>query len=576
MSNDAGGHRPRLFQLIYPYWVSNRSWKSWLLVACLLAYSFGGVYLAVWANRLTGEVVDAMVKRDWEQLWPVLLTTVGVGVAGVVATLTNYVASQLLNLEWRAWMTDRYLNAWAEHGAYYEIEREGLLTNADQRLSQDIQMFIQDTLTLSFGVIHVVVTIISFTVVLWQLSGTLSFTVHGWHVSIPGYMVYIAFLYQIISFTITHYSGRALIRLLSHKQTVEANFRYLGMQLRENSEQIAFYRGGERERQQLRGHFGDVLHNWKDIIFCTGRMMFFRDTYVQAVGLVVPTLSALPRYLIGAITLGDVTRITGAFNSLTSALSFFTQAYTTFSEWLALGHRLQDFSWALSRAEHLPRNIEVRRHPGSEIETSPVVLALPDGELMAKVPSLRIKQGERWLIRGRSGVGKSTFLRAIAGMWPYGSGTVSLPGVASLMFLPQRSYIPYGKLKAALCYPSESDRFSDEECRHALQECLLGHYAGVLDVEDRWQQKLSGGEQQRLAFARVILHRPAFVFLDEATSALDGESESRLYSLLIERLPNSAVISVAHREALETFHDHVLVIQRPDDTASSPYSTATA
>lgn len=568
--------RPNSFQLIYPFWISGKNWKSWILVGICLGNTFGGVYVAVWSNRLAGQVVDAMVRREWSGLWPVLLTTLGVSVGSVILTIIGYSAYQLLNLEWRSWMTRYYVNAWVKHSAYYEMERDDLVSNADERISMDIQMFIADTMNLAFDFIQAVGTLISFSVILWSVSGTLTFVCFGRDISIPGYMVYVAVLYQGISFAITHLSGRRLVSLLHDKQTVEADFRYQGMQVRENAEQIAFYRGSERERQHLIMRFGEVIKNWKSIIYTTSRMMLFRGTYVQT-GSIVPTVAALPRYLAGAISLGDVTRITGAFNQVSGALSFFSQAYQTVTEWLALSHRLRDLHWAIFRAEHLPRSIEVTRYGGRQIELSTISLALSNGELMARVPPIRIIQGERWLIRGRSGAGKSTYLRAIAGIWPYGEGSVRLPQGAALMFLPQRSYIPSGSLKAALCYPSDASQFSDEQCRDVLQQCLLGGYVDELGATNRWQQLLSGGEQQRLAIARVILQRPDFVFLDEATSAIDGETETALYMALIDRLPNSSIISVAHREALEAFHDHVLELRGADERyPMSPLSPAMA
>ncbi len=548
-----------VLRLLYPFWVSGRDWLAWGLVSFIVAYAFGGVYLAVRGNTLAGALVDALLKRQWPIVWPVLLDTLAVGMAGVIGTILSYAATQLLNLRWRAWLTKKYVEAWTERGAYYALERDGLLSNADERIAQDIQLFLQTTLTLTTDLIRVPLTVVSFSIILWRLSGTIGFTAFGYRLSIGGYLVYIVFLYQILALLITHLSGRALIRLLADRQTVEANFRYRGMLLRENAEQIAFYRGGRREEQHLKDRFADIVGNWKRIIFVTSRMTLLQNVYFQS-GSVVPTLAALPRYLAGRITLGAVTQITGAFNQVSGALSFFSQAYADFSQWVAIGHRLCDLSAALSRAKSEPAAIQVNRSSESGMTISGLTLMRPSGEVMATVPPVRIRQGERWLIRGRSGAGKSTYLRAIAGIWPYGAGTVTLSEGESLMFLPQRSYIPSGTLKAALCYPSDPGAFPDERCRAVLASCLLGAYTSALATEDRWQQTLSGGEQQRLAIARALLHRPAFVFLDEATSAQDGDAEQCLYRTLLGELPDSAVISVAHRETLEEFHEHVIVL----------------
>ncbi|WP_409160551.1 ABC transporter ATP-binding protein/permease [Pectobacterium sp. B2J-2] len=543
-----------------PYWKSRESWKGWILLAVLLVLMFGGIYVMVWANQLDGQVVDAMVARQWDGLWQVLLLALGAGILTVVLKLlSGYLGHEMLKYQWRSWMTEWYLSAWTRHRAYYGIERDGSLDNADQRIAQDIEEFIQLSLTLSLSTINAVVTSVTFTVVLWKLSGTLEFSLGGHEFAIPGYMVYLAYAYVLGSLLVSHYVGRPLIGLFNRKQTVEADFRYRGMQLRENAEQIAFYDGGERERQRLLAAFGNVKDNWRDIMICTCKMMFARDVYVQ-IGSIVPTLGALPRYLSGAITLGDVTRLTGAFNTLNANLSFFTQAYVGFAQWRAVSNRLRDLSAAIHRIERMPENITVERHDESFICSTGLTLTRPDGETISTIPALRIGTGERWLIRGVSGAGKSTLLRAIAGMWPYGSGRVAMPGNAHLMFLPQRSYIPYGTLKAALCYPGEVCQFDDQACRNVLTAVRLGAIVERLGDEDRWQHKLSGGEQQRLAIARALLHSPDFLFLDEATSALDPETESLLYNMLLERLPLATLVSVAHRESLRDFHDHVFDI----------------
>ena len=557
--------RPGVLQIILPYWKTRESWKGWVLLGILILLMFTGVYIAVWSNELDGQVVDAMVARKWDGLWQVLVLALVVSVFQVITSvLGTYLGNEGLRYQWRSWMTTWYLKAWTRHRAYYGIERDGSIDNADQRISQDIDEFIQITLTLSLSTLRVIVNTVAFTVVLWNLSGTLEFRMGGRDFAIPGYMVYLAYAYAIGSLLVSHYFGRPLIGLFNRRQTVEADFRYRGMQLRENAEQVAFYDGGERERQRLIASFENVKDNWRDIMFRTCKMMLARDIYVQT-GSIVPTVGALPQYLSGVITLGDVTRITGAFNTLNSSLSFFTQAYIGFAQWRALGNRLRDLSAAIHRVETMPETLVVGRGSERAIKATSLGLTKPTGEPISAIPALRIGAGERWLIRGNSGAGKSTLLRAIAGMWPYGKGHVTLPADASLMFLPQRSYIPFGTLKSGLCYPGQSSQFDDATCREVLEVVRLGTFSDRLEERDRWQHKLSGGEQQRLAMARALLHRPDFLFLDEATSALDPQTEQALYAALMERLPGTTVVSVAHRESLEAFHDNVLEVEATED-----------
>ncbi|NIJ72720.1 ABC transporter ATP-binding protein/permease [Xanthomonas sp. F4] len=553
-------HRPRLRDLILPYWTSRESWRGWILLAIRLTLMFTSIYLAVWSNQLQGQVVDALVKRQWDDIWHSLgLSWIAGMLTMLLAMVLLFAITQLQQYEWRTAMTRWLLRAWTRRRAYYAIERDGRLDNADQRISQDVARFIELTLQLFLDPIHVLVSAISFTVVLWNLSGTLHFTLWGIDFAIPGYMVYLVYAYSAGMLLVSHLTGRPLIHLFNLRQTVEANFRYRGMQLRENAEQIAFYDGGAQEHKRLDDAFEQVRANWRDIIARNAKLMLARETYSNTFSShLLPTAAAMPRYLSGAITMGDVTRVGGAFSAVSSSLAFFSQAYVTFTEWWALGNRLRDLLGALQDVHAQPAGIHVSQTPESAIATHGLALHRPDGAPLTTIPALRMRRGERWLLRGASGAGKSTLLRAVAGIWPYGEGEIDKPRDGRLMFLPQRSYIPQGTLKAALCYPGQPEDFDDGRVQDVLHEVRLSTLAGRLHDSDRWQQTLSGGEQQRLAICRALLHRPDYLFLDEATSALDPDTERALYQALVHALPDSTLISVAHRESLAAYHDHVL------------------
>ncbi len=569
------GTRPRLRDLILPYWTSRDSWRGWILLAIKVVLMFTSVYLAVWSNKLSGQVVDAMVKREWDGLLPVLALAWTAGMLTMlVSMVVSFTVLEFLQYEWRTSMTRWFLQEWTRHRTYYAIERDGCVDNADQRISQDIARFVELTLFLLLNPIHVVVSAVSFTFVLWKLSGTLSFTFQGIDFAIPGYMVYLVYAYSAGALLVSHLAGRPLIKLFNVRQTVEANFRYQGMQLRENAEQIAFYDGGDQERRRMEQSFEAVRENWRAIIFRTVKMVLARETYLHT-GSLLPTAAALPRYLSGAISMGDVTRISGAFVQVSSSLTFFTQAYANFTEWWALGNRLRDLLGAVEAVRAQPTEIHIDRTGGTDIAVQGLTLRKPGGEPLASIPPLRLQQGERWLLRGTSGAGKSTLLRAVAGIWPYGEGEIRHPGAGRLMFLPQRSYIPQGTLKAALCYPGQPGDFDDERVRQVLREVRLPELADRLHDTDRWQQKLSGGEQQRLAIGRALLQRPDYLFLDEATSALDPDTEQALYQALLEALPHGTLVSVAHRESLAGYHDHVLDLTSLRGSAAAP-SPATA
>lgn len=553
--------RPGLASFVLQYWRSEDKWKALALLAVTIGITFFTTYLLVWSNKLVGQVTDALVNKKWDAVLIIFATSVGVGVLSGIVLISNVAIGQVLDLRWRAWLTERLLDRWTRASKFYDIERDGLLKNADQRIAEDVRIFTDTSLNLFTSLVGVTTHTVTFTVVLWGLSKTVEIDMFGSTWVVYGYMVYIAFAWAIGGLAVTHWFGKKLIALNMQKQGVEADYRYLAMQLRENAEQVALYKGGAREHRRLTERFAFVKQNFLSLVVRTWKVDMARNTYGHIFD-PLNTVAALPLYFASKLTYGELVRTAGAFGNLKSALSFFSQAYVGFTNWLAVTNRLRDLHAALDAAEALGRGGFVVTQGGQNaIQTGEVTLRTPKGELLTVVPPLSFKAGERWLVRGSSGAGKSTLLRAIAGIWPHGSGTVSLPRDTAIFFLPQRSYIPSGSLAAAICYPAEPTEFSESELRAALDQCGLSHLVASLDSVDHWQQKLSGGEQQRLAFARVLLHRPAFVFLDEATSAVDPATETRLYQALLANLPHAAVISIAHRESLAAYHDHILQVE---------------
>lgn len=549
--------RPSILQLALPFWRSSERASALVKLAVILAFTFGGTYLAVEANKLAGEVIDALVNRKWELVLRVMLSSVAVGLASSAVSILHAVVNNLLDLQWRTWMTRDFLTRWTDHHSYYELEREGQLSNADQRIAEDVRLFTDQTLGLGLTFVSAGVKGVSFGYLLWSLSGSLEFSIAGHHISIPGYMLILAFAYTGVQLWLTHWVGKVMVGLSNQKQTVEADFRYAAMTVRENAEQIAFYGGAKRELARLLDRFHLVRRNRVAIIGREAKVMATQESYGRIFD-PIPTIGVLPRYFAGELTLGGVTQVTGAFNMFSGTLSIVNQAYLGIATWLAISNRLRDLSWSLAKAQDVRRGVVVKQTPQRELTTSSLELRTPLGVSLTKIVSQRFAPGERWLVRGPSGAGKSTLLRAIAGLWPHGDGSIDRPAHARLMFLPQQSYIPDGTLKSALAYPAEADQFGDEECLRVLDTVGLFQRASSLSAWERWQHELSGGEQQRLALGRVLLHKPDFLFLDEATSALDESSEAELYQALLAALPDSAVISVAHRSTLLRFHDRVL------------------
>ncbi|MFZ6764001.1 ABC transporter ATP-binding protein/permease [Pseudoroseomonas sp. WGS1072] len=556
--------------LARPYWSSEERWRARLLLAVVVALNLAlvgmGVLLTFW-NRQFYNVLEA---RDAEAFGALLL--LGHRGAGgfmpgfaVIAPLYILVAvyalylQMALQIRWRRWMTEKLIEGWLEHRAYYRIALTDRGTdNPDQRIAEDTRLFVDDTLSLGLGLMNAVVTLVSFVFVLWSLSGPMEIL----GVSIPGYMVWVALLYSVIGTWLAHLVGRRLIRLNFLQQRVEADLRFALVRFRENMEGIALQGGEARERQGLLAHFHAVLENWWGIMRVTKHLTFFTAGFTQ-VAIVFPILVAAPAFFAGRLDLGGLIQTSSAFQEVQGSLSWAINNYGQLTGWRATVERLTGFSRAIALAHAAagegPRRVATPG-PGPELRAEQLDIHLPDGRSLTRQARLLVRPGEAVLITGASGSGKSTVFRALSGIWPFGSGEIATPPGEAL-FLPQRPYLPLGTLRAAVTYPRDPAEVPEARLRAVLEQVGLGRLLPRLDEAETWDKRLSGGEQQRLAIARALLLRPRWLFLDEATASLDPEAEEALYALLRRELPETGILSIAHRPAVARHHDRVLRLE---------------
>jgi putative ATP-binding cassette transporter len=567
----------RVWALSKPYFSSQHKWRARGMLLAIVVLNLALVYMSVLFNDWNKLFYDALQNKDATVFWAQLLRFSYLAFAFIVIAVYRFYLTQLLDLRWRAWMTSHYLQRWLKDQAFYRFElarydtaapdgKASAPDNPDQRIQQDIGQFTSDTLSLSMGLLNSVVTLGSFVGILWALSGSFGFHFQGSEYAIPGFMVWMALLYSLVGSALTHYIGRPQIDLNFQQQKVEADFRHRLLRVREYSESIALDRGEPVERAQLELRFGRVLANYLALIKAQKRLIWFTSFFGQAAN-VFPFIVAAPRYFSGAIQLGDLMQTSSAFGQVQGALSWFVDNYSSLASWRATTDRLTSFEGAFqnqaatspdaasaSAASASAASAEAAALPDFAVRTNDLTVALPTGAVLLAHTQLQAGAGDTVLLSGPSGSGKSTLFRAIAGIWPYASGRVER-GTES-MFLPQRPYFPDGPLRDALAYPQAATAYTDEDLKQALVEALLLPLVDQLDRVDAWSQKLSGGEQQRLAFARVLLKKPKWVFADEATSALDEPAEAALYQRLTKLVAqrNGALVSIAHRPALAAFH----------------------
>lgn len=549
------------WRLMSSYWHSQEKWKARGLLAGVIALTLGQVYMLVLLNGWNNDFYNALQQRAFESFWPLIGQFAGFAFLHIIFAVYAVYVRQILEIKWRKWMTDKYLDRWLGHQTYYRLQVAGQddMDNPDQRIADDVNSFVNLTLGLFVGVLKQATSLVAFVVILWNLSGSLDIPLGDTVLSVPGYMVFVTLIYSVVGTWLAHKVGRKLIRLNYDQQRFEADFRFSMVRVRENSESVAFYGGEKPELQNFRERFALVIGNFWGLMKRTKLLNFYVNGYAQ-IAIIVPVLMCAPQYFNGTMQLGGFMQTISAFGRVQDALSYFVESYDSIAQYVAVIRRLGGFAGHMEEAEALAPSFDFTKNTSNALQLWQMDIALPDGRQLAEKLSIAVPAGKRLLISGGSGAGKSTLLRAIAGIWPYGTGEISLPTGWRTMFLPQRPYLPLGSLRRAIYYPQPVPENTDDNLTGLLERFGLQNLAGQLDAVDDWSRILSLGEQQRLAFIRILLLRPDIVFLDESTSALDEPREAQAYEILHQLLQQMAVVSVGHRSSLLNCHDKQLVL----------------
>lgn len=551
-----------VWYLTKSYWQSEEKKKAFFLLACIIALTLGIVFMLVQLNTWNNSFYSALQNYDAEKIFSELIHFSWLAAIYIILAVYSYYLQQTLILNWRRWLTTRFIDIWLKNKTYYNLQMFGKDTdNPDQRISEDVRQFVEMTLSFAIGILKAACTFVSFVFILYQLSGPLSFEFMGRTWTINGYMLWASLIYSIVGTYLTHVVGRKLVKLNFIQQRYEADFRFSMIRLRESAESVAFYRGEAQEGRVFKNRFKLLLDNFWQLVNKQKQLVFLNSGYSQ-IAIIFPFVVAMNRYLAKEVSLGGLMQVASAFGRVQDSLSYFVDMYSSIAQWQAVVMRLTYFGRHMHEVSEQAERFNVERFASAEtVSVENMQVNLPDGTPLLTKLNFTLRPGANVLIKGVSGSGKSTLLRALAGIWPFVTGCINLPKNEELMFIPQKPYLPLGTLREALLYPGNKP-LPDEELYYLLDLCQIGYLRDKLDVNADWSHVLSVGEQQRLAFVRAHIQQPKWLFLDEATSALDEETEATMYALLAERLEQTTLVSIGHRSTLNKYHKLLLYIDK--------------
>ena len=552
-----------IFHLSSQFWTGATAPWAWALTVGAFAFSLVDVCMQLLLNRWNRTFYDALEQRSQALIEAAAWNFAGLVLAATATVMVATACKILLQVNWRRFLSGEAISAWLDNRAFYRMTiLKGTDFAPEHRIAEDVRLTIEPVVDLTIGLMTALATAVSFAAVLWTAGGSIAV----WGITIPGFMVFVAIAHAVVVSSLMTLFGRGYAQRIRDRSEAEARFRYELTRLRENAESVALL-GGEREEKKLIGGYLDTLtRTWTRFAGTWSKMTWV--TYTN--GLIAPILPLLimsPRYLSGEVSLGTVMQTATAFGIFEASLGWFTSNFARLSEWYAAASRVAELLSFIDLAAEgtATPQIEVVPGTGDMLRLTNVSVALHDGTVLIAGTDLVVMPGEMVLVNGESGAGKSTLVRAIAGLWPWGTGQISLPHNARIAFLPQRCYIPNGSLRAAITYPETGSEVTDAAIISALELTGLTHLSLSLDLDRPWDKFLSGGEQQRLAFARLLIQRPTLVILDEATSALDAANEARMMELFTHQLFATTVISVAHRPSLAAYHNRIITVRQGGD-----------